>query len=438
MSNYSNKVMSELNRNIQLLAEGKACHQIVRDDKTDFTRARKLPFTKMIKTLLFMSSKSIQEELYEFSDYDSETATSSAFVQARDKILPEALKQLFEMMNSSFQCRSKYKGYRLLAVDGSQLPIPFDCNDSDTYKSNGNHTPTSLFHISSMYDLLERRYIDMNVNGIKKMNEQGDMVQMVQRYEGHNAIFIADRNYATWNIMAHVGKANQKFLIRSKDIKSQSSLIRKFKFPNEEFDKDVETIITNVNDKEVNANPDTYRKVSTTTTFDFLDKTTRYYPIKLRVVRFRINGEETYESIVTNLPREEFPVEVIKELYGMRWDIEVSFRHLKYASGLQALNSKKRNNILQEIWARTILYNISMIITKKLSVKKCKKQKKWEYKINLTKVIHFIRNLAKRKGGLPPNFEAIVLKELIPIRPGRHHPRKIMKPGYISTNYRFT
>ena len=44
------------------------------------------------------------------------------------------------------------------------------------------------------------------------------------------------------------------------------------------------------------------------------------YPINFRVVRFPIS-ENIYEVIITNLTKEEFPIEKIKEIYHMRWDI---------------------------------------------------------------------------------------------------------------------
>ena len=40
--------------------------------------------------------------------------------------------------------------------------------------------------------------------------------------------------------------------------------------------------------------------------------------LKLRIVRFKIT-EDSYETIVTSLPRDKFPISEIKKLYGMRW-----------------------------------------------------------------------------------------------------------------------
>lgn len=42
------------------------------------------------------------------------------------------------------------------------------------------------------------------------------------------------------------------------------------------------------------------------------------------------------------LPRDEFPTDVLKELYKMRWGIETAFEELKYNVGLANIHGKKR------------------------------------------------------------------------------------------------
>ncbi|MGX8852831.1 transposase [Amedibacillus sp. YH-ame10] len=150
-----------------------------------------------------------------------------------------------------------------------------------------------------------------------------------------------------------------------------------------------------------------------------------------------MNGKEEYESIITNLPRELFTPDMIKELYNMRWGIEVSFRHLKYAVDLLALHSKKKTFILQEIWARMILFNICMIIINH-AADKLNSKNKWEYAINVTRAVHLIRDASKRKGGIPPDLDKLIRRELSPIRPDRHVERKMKLKSFIRFNYRFS
>ena len=46
----------------------------------------------------------------------------------------------------------------------------------------------------------------------------------------------------------------------------------------------------------------------------------------------------------------------------MRWGIETSFRDIKYAAGMVFFHSRKNELILQEIYAKLILYNFSEAI----------------------------------------------------------------------------
>ena len=91
------------------------------------------------------------------------------------------------------------------------------------------------------------------------------------------------------------------------------------------------------------------------------------YDLRFRVVRFRISGG-CYETVYTNLDSETFPIGKIKELYRLRWGIETSFRELKYAIGLSCLHGKKTDFLLQEVFARLILYNYASLIARKIPV----------------------------------------------------------------------
>lgn len=119
----------------------------------------------------------------------------------------------------------------------------------------------------------------------------------------------------------------------------------------------------------------------------------------------------------------------------MRWGIETSFRELKYAVGLTSFHSKKREYITQEIWVRLLLYNFCEVITAHVSVQKC--TEKHTYQINYTFAIHvcryFISKMAEKS---PPNVEALISKEILPVRPGRHDPRKVDHKKVVSFLYR--
>ena len=91
-------------------------------------------------------------------------------------------------------------------------------------------------------------------------------------------------------------------------------------------------------------------------------------------------SEDTYECIVTNLDKDEFTIQDIKELYHLRWEIETSYRELKYDLDLNTLHSKKRNLIEQEIYAKMLLYNFCSRITNGIDI--AKQKRKYEYQLN--------------------------------------------------------
>lgn len=108
-----------------------------KNPEKDFIRKRKLDFKEMLYILPSMGGNSLKLELMEYFSYDLDTATSAAFVQQREKLLPEAFQFLFhEFTKASLQPRT-HNGYRLLAIDGSGLCIIHNHEYLENYFPNG-------------------------------------------------------------------------------------------------------------------------------------------------------------------------------------------------------------------------------------------------------------------------------------------------------------
>ena len=405
---------------------------------TDFTRNRKLDFKTIMKIILCMGASSIKDELFKFNDFSIDTPSASAFVQARSKIKPEAFKTLFDAFNKKTFKIKLFHGYRLLAVDGCELPIDNTIFDDETTElRHGTLAKAySAFHLNASYDLLELTYDDIIIQGEAKKDENDAFYQLVDRYDGHKAIFIADRGYESYNGFEHVVRSGNKYLIRVKDIGSQTSITRSLgPFPEGEFDIDVFRMLTLKQTKTTKACPEIYKIVTKSTRFDFMSKDDPWYEFNCRVVRFKIT-EDTYETVITNLSREEFSMEEIREIYNMRWGEETSFRELKYAIGLNALHAKKRKLIQQEIYARMTMYNFCQRIVQEIKIPK-KDKLKYTYQINFTRAVHIIREFLRKKGGKNPPVENLIAKEILPIRPGRKYKRHVKPKTTVFFNYRY-
>lgn len=151
--------------------------------------------------------------------------------------------------------------------------------------------------------------------------------------------------------------------------------------------------------------------------------------MKFRAVRFQIS-EEIYETVYTNLSAKEFPVEKIKELYYRRWGIETSFRELKYAIGLASLHGKKKEFMLQEVFARLVLYNYTSLIAHCAEIPEGKR-------INFSAAAYFGRQFLRMKIAPSLVLDNIV-KYLSPIRPDRQFQRYQNLISPIGFQYRIS
>lgn len=291
----------------------------VKNPNSDFTRNRKMNFKDTVNTIISMGGNSIKSELLELSNYNANTITSSGFCGQRDKILPESFKFLFDEFTDTIKCNKTYKGYRLLACDGSNLNIYRNPNDKTTYIQSGpkdcNSKGHNSLHLNVLYDILNHIYTDIIIQDIKNMNEKNALNIMMDRYNNNDkTIIIADRGYESYNVFAHAMENNLNFLIRVKDMCSKFSISGTFNLPDTEFDTTISIVLSKKQTKKVKTTIHNYKFVSSSSTFDYLDLHENfYYPMSFRIVRFKIS-DDTYETIITNLNQDEFTANDIKNM----------------------------------------------------------------------------------------------------------------------------
>jgi len=413
--------------------------QFVGDPKKDFTRNRKLNFEDMINIILSMGGKSIYCELLEYTGYSGDTPTPSGFVQQRNKLLPYAFEYLFKKFTDTYKNLRTFNGYRMLAVDGSTLISAANPDETASYtKLNQFDKRYNELHLNALYDLNNRLYLDCIVQTVNEQNEYDALVKMTQRSKiEDNVIVIADRGYESYNVIEHLSQKGWNYVIRGKDIYSKTGIAHgnsETFSSSSEFDVDVNKILTRRCTNEIKAHPEKYKWMPQNVRFDFMDKSNPYYQISFRIVRFEIAGGK-YETILTNLNRNEFPAELIKEIYNLRWGIETSFRELKHALGLTSLHTKKSLYITQEIFARLTMYNFCEMLT--LNVVIHQHKTKYDYQVNFTVAICIcIRFFRCRSNISPPDVEALIQKNVLPIRNGRNYTRNVRSGHPVSFIYR--
>lgn len=438
MSSFSSTVKTVLSNIISEMSQSPWL--FAKNPSSDFQRVRKLDFRNLLAFLLSMEGSTINQELLDFFQFNSETTPSaSAFVQQRSKLLPETLPFLFHQFNLAFPPHESYQGFRLIACDGSDINFHRDPTDKDSYFEPGHSAKGyNLLHLNALYDLSARTYVDALVQTGHCKDEFRAFSDMVDRYPNDMAphtIFLADRGYSSYNVFAHVIEKGAYFLIRTKDTTSKG-MARRLGLPQtEEFDHTVHLDLIRRNARQLKDALGECRFIGSGSAFDFVEYgSDGVYPISLRIVRLAL-ADGSYECIVTNLPPETFPPEEIRHLYHQRWGLETAFRELKYSVGLVNFHCKKAEFVIQEIWARLILYNFCEIITAHVVVEE--KDTKHVYQLNYAIAIHICHHFLKiPPGAYQPSVEALISRYLLPVREGRKFARKVNFRHPVSFLYR--
>ena len=410
----------------------------------DFSRKRKISAYDVISTILCMTGGTIAKEIEEYFGAKEDIVSTSAFIQQRNKFAPEAFRLLLHTIVDSYANLATYKGHRVLAVDGSDLQIPTDKENVDSYFAGSpTQSPYNLEHIDALYDVLNKIYLDASFVGKHKVSETAALCLLVERSNISDALVLADRGYENYNVMAHILEKGWMFLIRVKNADSNGIAFRLGLPVNKAFDKTIVLHLTRSYRKQAKALYKTqpnYKHLSDKQVFDYLplkndwNTPAVWYDLPIRIVCFEI-GNGTFETIITSLDAEEFPAMEIKRLYNMRWGIETSFRSVKYTMGMLYVHSKKMEYIFQEIYARFIMYNFTQIIISHITIERGKT--KYRYTIEFTSAFRYCRQLFL--GNISPKTaDVMIRKRKVPLRPNRKHPRIHKKTRTFSFTYRLS
>ena len=315
-----NAIKSELNTAITRAIQNQ--NREFGEQECNFSRNRILTAEKMVELLLSMQGGSLDKELHEAEV----NATKSAFVQQREKISYTVFEEVLENFNAIHKDEKKYKGYRILAVDGTCINMARNPKSPSFMQHAGNPKGYNQLHVNPLYDVLNKTYVHCYIQPQPRQDEIGALLFMLNWYSyNEKTIITADRGYESYNLFSHLlNIPNIDFLIRVKQDRSAMREIRKL--PMKEIDTRVGFTITTTQTNEDKANGYIFLQTQKNVNRIYSTKTrgARWdfpspYPMSFRVVRFMLNTGE-YETLATSLP-DSFTLSEIKELYHSRWSI---------------------------------------------------------------------------------------------------------------------
>lgn len=429
------------------------------ESKTAFTRNRKLDAGTLIRTTLNMQGNSLNAELYDaFPDIDKRM-TASAYEQAKGKLSPKAFEDVFHEYNKTMKepkTLDYVESYRVFAVDGCKFNVPY-CKDSiyaveqkgKPRKDGEQAKPFAMVNANMLFDLMNRTYQDCVLQTVAESDERKTAVEMIKRLNNSSPyIVIMDRGYSSFNLFETLNRIPNCYYI----IRMKADEIREIKeLPDEECDKEITFRITtssyfyNQNHKTdpylhyVQHPKKHYKKVLSKNTKDQTWDFEQFCNVKVRIVKFRINdtdtGKEEWEVLVTNLNKFEFPIKRMKEMYHMRWDIETSFRELKYALGAVNFHSRKPEFIQMDLYSHFIMFNAVSRYINILNVPQT--NHKHAYAIDFKMACKVVRRYYRPFCDSPAeNIYPDMLSYINPVRPGRKDKRNIKAKSVVWFVYR--
>jgi len=320
-----------------------------------FSRNSKLSVKETIAYICTLASGGlnggIRQHLANFLLNNSKCTTidASNACRTRYKIRSSAFEQIFsEVVNFVYEnwdtSEYQYKSRNVIGVDGSKFTLPASVELQNTFDlkslnldNGGRHYPQCL--VSTFYDVYRKipvlRTIQPNTSGDERIELTENLNTLPDR-----SIILADRGYWGYEVFYHlIENSSHDFVARMPGRKTFKKVIE---FAESEKNEEIVTI----------SPPDSFlkkwrkgeSKVETPT------------PITLRLIRYTPpQGTEEIILATTLLDSEKYPLKEITELYWDRWQIELFYRDEKTYVQAGKFHSKKKEGVLQELFASVLM-----------------------------------------------------------------------------------
>jgi len=305
----------------------------------------------------------------------------------------------------------KWKGFRLIAVDGSQVILPKTVqtiNEFGQYTSNRMNKTIVLARISKAYDVLNKMSIDAKLVNLK-VGER-TLANQHLKFCSKGDLLLLDRGYPSFDLFRNILASGSQFCARV--------TISSWNAARELVESGKKEIITEI-------------KPRKDLRWKYKKQNIVAEPIKCRFVCVELPSGEKEVLITSLLDKEQYNHSIFKRLYHLRWDIEESYKKDKHRLQLENFSGKTITAIYQDFYANILIGNITSILSSFLDdeIDRKTNKTKYKYQINIT------TSLAKVKETLAMLFTKsniirilnkliqLFLSNLLPIRPNRSFER---------------
>ena len=255
------------------------------------------------------------------AEKETEIPSRQAFSQAREKISYLAFADLFAKScelainnNCPGMEAGLYKGYRILAVDGTSFIVGPLHTLAGHFGESTTVPGKAMCRISGVVDILEETIVDAAVSPYCVGERALAMGQIEALKAVSNALYLFDRGYWSPELVSRVINNGQKFLMRLASNGGKANV---------------------------------------------KDKNGAEYP--LRRYSFTLPGGET-EVLLTNISEDDMSNGELAALYAKRWGIETKYLELKDRLQIDSFSGESANVVLQDIYSTLYISNLTAFI----------------------------------------------------------------------------
>jgi hypothetical protein len=400
-----------------------------------------MPLSKLLLTILNRRGTSLAVELRRFRELSGsqESISKPGYHKQRLKLAPEAIMALCDHHSESLygeEDMRAFKGYLILASDGSGINVPTTQETLEKYGSSSRHgtKPQASMGLSCLYDVINKVILCCSINRVKFDEAEQAKVHLARIPSiigDMKTIITLDRGYPSLPLFNTWLSEDQKFVVRLKgcDFKAERKCMQS-------GDEWVDIAI----DKTRLAH---YKG---TETYDLL---LQAGSLRLRIVNFTLSGGAS-ATVATNLDESVFCTDDIAHIYSLRWGVETAFDTLKNNLEIENFTGSLTVLIEQDVFACVYLCNIlqDMIADAQVGYDSSGKPPgKHKMAINKAYAVGIMKdNLVKallepdsdKKSDIFMRMIEDIQDNVLPVRPGRHFERTkgVLAGKYSNTHKR--
>lgn len=227
-----------------LLSDPELAKHARQNGNHSFSRKRKMPLKDM---LLCCLSKKGLTTAFELRNYFKEKGklfmqlSTQGYLQQRKRLNPEIFPYLnCEYLKDFYHSDEPrlWKGYLLIAIDGSKAEVPNSKENRESFGNSGNHhSPKGQIRalVSGMYDVLNHFYLDIEIEHISSSENElakRNLKQLKKIGIKQPVLVFFDRGYPSIEFIDFLETERVHYLIR---LSSNDYLAERKQMPSEEL-----------------------------------------------------------------------------------------------------------------------------------------------------------------------------------------------------------